>query len=654
MATKVNKTILSLLAVVGLVNNVSAQKPDAGKVTEVIGKYGKTHNVAIFSNKEHLIIDVNKKGEISAVNKVVSEQLMLTENTADYNEQEIHFTSFTQIKDINAYSLQLENGSFKKIPARGFSTQNATSGAIFYDDHKKINVAFAAPTKGTITHLDYTEVYKEARFLSSFFFGFYVPVVDQEFKVTVSNKVKIKYLLRGDNTDKIAFTKTESGGKTTYCWKAGTVRYLTREGNTMGYKYYSPHIIIYIDEIEVQGKSQPFLHDVGSLYNWYYSMIEKADTDTTGDGQLKQLTDSLTEGVTEPIEKAKRIYYWVQKNLKYVAFEDGLGGFVPRMPNDIYEKRYGDCKDMSCLLHKLLDLAGLDARICWIGTRDIPYTYSEVPTPASDNHMIATIIVDGKRYFIDGTCAYCAFDMPSSFTQGKEALISLGKDKFLVEKVPVMPKEFTVISDSVYLSIAGKELIGEGKVTYKGYAKVDVMYSYYSMSSRLTNEEKLKAFIQRGNNKITVDYARANNFDNSDSVFTIWYKFRLPDYVTFVGNEIYLNMNLEKVFDQYKHDLSTLDVDIDNEFAYTIKNVVILKAPDSTSVEYIPANASYDSPFFRFKITYQNEGKYIRLYRSYAVDDIVLSRTNFSLWMQCNSKVKQAYKDQLILKLTEK
>ena len=654
MGKKLSKTICCLLCVAALVHHAFAQKPDAARVNETIEKYGKNHNVAVYSNKEHLTIDVNKKGEISAVNKVVSERLMLTENTADYNEQEIHFTSFTEIKDINAYSLQLDNGSFKKIPARGFSTQNATSGGIFYDDHKKINVTYAAPTKGTITHLDYTEVYKEARFLSSFFFGFYVPVVDQEFKVTVSNKVKIKYLVRGDNTDKITFTKTESGGKTTYCWTAGTVRFLTREGHTMGYRHYSPHIIIYIDEIEVGGKNQPFLHDVGSLYNWYYSMIEKADTDTTGNYQLKQLTDSLTAGVTAPIEKAKRIYYWVQKNLKYVAFEDGLGGFVPRMPNDIYEKRYGDCKDMSCLLHKLLDLAGLDARMCWIGTRDIPYKYSEVPTPASDNHMIATVVIDGKRYFIDGTCAYCAFDMPSSFTQGKEALISLGKDKYLVETVPVMPKEFTLISDSVYLTISGKELIGEGKVTYKGYTKVDVMYSYYGMSSRLTNEEKLKAFIHRGNNKITVDYARANNFENSDSDFTIYYKFRLPDYLTFVGSEVYLNMNLEKTFDQYKRDFSTLDVDIDNEFAYRVKNVVILKVPDSTTVEYVPGNSSFDSPYFRFKIDYLRQGKTIRLDRNYGVDNIVLSRDNFPLWMQCNSKVKQAYKDQLILKINAK
>ena len=51
------------------------------------------------------------------------------------------------------------------------------------------------------------------------------------------------------------------------------------------------------------------------------------------------------------LEKVKAIYYWAQKNVKYVAFEYALGGFVPRDANDIYSKKYGDCKDNSSIMN---------------------------------------------------------------------------------------------------------------------------------------------------------------------------------------------------------------------------------------------------------------------------------------------------------------
>ena len=49
----------------------------------------------------------------------------------------------------------------------------------------------------------------------------------------------------------------------------------------------------------------------------------------------------------------------LQNNINYVAFEDGLGGFIPRGAASVCDKRYGDCKDKSLLLVTLLRDEGL-------------------------------------------------------------------------------------------------------------------------------------------------------------------------------------------------------------------------------------------------------------------------------------------------------
>ena len=67
---------------------------------------------------------------------------------------------------------------------------------------------------------------------------------------------------------------------------------------------------------------------------------------------------------------------------KYVAFEDGMGGFVPREAGLVCSRRFGDCKDMASILTAMNRAAGIPAYFTWLGTRDLPYTFSGTPFAA--------------------------------------------------------------------------------------------------------------------------------------------------------------------------------------------------------------------------------------------------------------------------------
>ncbi|MEI9945444.1 MAG: transglutaminase-like domain-containing protein [Chitinophagaceae bacterium] len=97
-------------------------------------------------------------------------------------------------------------------------------------------------------------------------------------------------------------------------------------------------------------------------------------------------------------KRSKRFFNWVQHNIRYIAFEDGIAGFKPAKANDVLNKKYGDCKGMANLTRGLLQALGFDARLCWIGTNYIAYDYS-TPSMAVDNHMICALIYNGKKIF---------------------------------------------------------------------------------------------------------------------------------------------------------------------------------------------------------------------------------------------------------------
>ena len=115
----------------------------------------------------------------------------------------------------------------------------------------------------------------------------------------------------------------------------------------------------------------------------------------------------------------------MQDNIRYIAFEDGLAGFIPATAQEVFKSKYGDCKGMANLMTEMLKLAGLEAYMTWIGTRHIPYDYT-LPSLAVDNHCISTVIIGGKEYFLDGTEKYIPFGDYAWRIQGKEVLIGKG------------------------------------------------------------------------------------------------------------------------------------------------------------------------------------------------------------------------------------
>ena len=124
---------------------------------------------------------------------------------------------------------------------------------------------------------------------------------------------------------------------------------------------------------------------------------------------------------------------------------------------------------MASIIHEMLRMAHIKSYLTWIGSRDIPYTYSEVPTPATDNHMITTYLDKNKHWvFLDGTGKDAPINTFTSFIQGKQAMIGLTNDSFALATLPVPDTSANTTIDSSHVSIQDKLVIGKGKITMKG------------------------------------------------------------------------------------------------------------------------------------------------------------------------------------------
>src|SRR5436309_16112666 len=73
----------------------------------------------------------------------------------------------------------------------------------------------------------------------------------------------------------------------------------------------------------------------------------------------------------------------------YVSLSLGLGGYLPRLPAQVVESRYGDCKDKATLFIAMARAMGVHAFPVLLSSNG--NADSTVPTVQQFDHMIAAI-----------------------------------------------------------------------------------------------------------------------------------------------------------------------------------------------------------------------------------------------------------------------
>ncbi len=597
-------------------------------------------------NQETIITIKVIKGELKIKQEFIEEDLYLNESATYDSKNSIRFSSFFELEKIKASSFSFLKKKYREYKVENFIEKDELDQS-FYDDTKILSFIYPNLTKGSKSRLQYSQIVKNPRFISTFYLGDFFPIINNKVTIIADKEVAIEF--REFNIDKkrVKFSKEKKGQKILYKWELFNEDEYEFEENSPDYKKILPHIIPIIKTYKVKSKIKKVLGEVSDLYRWYYSLVKDVNKDTPSK-ELVTLVKNITSGKDTELEKVKAIYYWTQKNIKYIAFEYALGGFIPRESNDVFKKKYGDCKDNSSILFKMLEIAGIKGSLTWIGTRKIPYTYKEVPTPKVDNHMILSYENKGRTYFLDATGRYIKLGLPTSFIQGKEALISQGNE-FKIEKVPIVAAKENAIIDSTKIKLLENNVIGSSKTSFSGYQKID----YYHNLEGKKSQSKLKEFYnkkrKKGNNKFLIDDLKEINKYHYDNDFKVNYTFKISDYYKKLGDEIYINLNLNKELSNFKVSKQR-KTEIEFDYKKYYKFYTALDIPDGYKVDYLPGNVSTSDELSTLKITYQKKGNQIIYTHSIELNFLSLNLEEQKKMNEAIKKIEKNYKEIIVLK----
>ncbi len=280
-----------------------------------------------------------------------------------------------------------------------------------------------------------------------------------------------------------------------------------------------------------------------TVWDWYRRLVDNA---RQPDEAITQTVADVIDGCGTELEKARAIYDYVASKIRYVGLELGPHGYQPHSAASISENRYGDCKDKATLLLTMLDVAGIEGSIVLVPTDEMAPVETTMPTLDQFNHAIATVTIDGTRYWLDSTGGETAFgDIPVT-DQGRTVFV-MGKDAGEFMQIPVQP------ADENCLGNTGTGAIGrdgtlrvEERIEYTG-AFATTFRRQYRYSDAAAQQRSLEEALNNFSAGATLEAYSIAGLDELADAVVYTRTYTAPGYAAIADDLMVLSAPLQQV-----------------------------------------------------------------------------------------------------------
>ena len=271
--------------------------------------------------------------------------------------------------------------------------------------------------------------------------------------------------------------------------------------------------------------------------NWNYDLIASR---FIPDERIIAEAKRVTQSASTDVEKMNAIAAYCQSSVRYEQVYLPRGEFIPNEAPRVLAKKFGDCKDYTCLIVTMARAVGLDAHpaLCWRGRG---YEICEDLPVDQFNHMIAHLHSGGKDYWYDGTNQGGTPGITSDDLVNARALILEKADS----RLALIPEsEENLFSVAGALHPGGASLAGDLTIRLTGqYA---VAFQFYAKWENAGNMRSLLAawLTRELSNRLTVT---SLSWKSSGSAFEIRTGCSIPNSLVTIDRTTYLRF--DKVFD---------------------------------------------------------------------------------------------------------
>ncbi len=515
---------------------------------------------------------------------------------------------------------------------------------IFYSDARICYLELPLEKKNSESQVAVEKTLNDPRYLTSVYFSEMYTVENMQLVFKVPKWVNIE--IKEFNFPAKGITKNieQNADATIYRYTAKNIGARKNNNYAPGPSYIYPHLLIMTKSAQPEGlPATTYFKNLQEQYNWYKSLVKQIGNDPA---TFKDKVNEIVKDKKTDAEKIQAVYSWMQANIRYIAFEDGIAGFKPEKAQEVYRRKYGDCKGMANLTTEMLKVLGYDARLCWIGTNHIAYDYS-TPSLAVDNHMICALKLNGKFSFLDATEKYIGYGEYAERIQGRQVLIEDGA-KYILEKIPVPAGTQNTQTVKQVLKIEAAAITGNVELNYKGESKEYMLFQLNSITQQ-NRDAALVQYLGDNNNNYKIDNIKTDGLQDWNKDLSIKYDLQYANAVTEFGDEKYIDVDIKKEFGGLNIDTARKQ-DYLMPYKFHISNITELQLPDGFTVAELPKPLEIKNSTYSFDLRYELSGNKLVYKKELMILNPLIKVNQFNTWNADNAKLNNFYNEQITLK----
>ena len=286
-----------------------------------------------------------------------------------------------------------------------------------------------------------------------------------------------------------------------------------------------------------------------SSFSWYSFSNTLSPLQTwmiTPSKTVKEQAVRLTNGVASDDQKLRRIYTYVQTQIKNVSYdksfsEDDIDDLNIDKIEDVIKKGAGRSFQINLLYGSLASAAGFETRLFFSSNRSEMFFNPDRVSSGSFLHPagIAVKVADNRWQFLDPGTPYLGFDDMFWHDQSVVGmLINNGSHSWV--KTPLFGYDKSAAKRSgKFKLLEDGTLEGEARIEYTGNRAIDRRQNGYR-NSPTEREEELKKEIKERLSTAEISGISIENFNDSSKPLTYIFKIRVPNYAQKTGKRMFL------------------------------------------------------------------------------------------------------------------
>ena len=571
--------------------------------------------------------------------KIVS---VLNSNGIPFTDFVVFYTDFDKIKKIKINIFDAFGKKIKSIRRDDIKDYSAEDNYTLYNDTRVLYYRYIPNNFPYSVAISYTKDSRNTAFIPPFkpVKDFRLGIENSSFSITYPSDITLH--VKEQNLKKYHIDKQNTKGLLSY--KLTKVNPIFPEDYMPAFRSLVPMAKVALNRFSLAGikGSADSWEEMG---NWIIDRLLKGRNTVTKKTRDEIL--ELTKNLKDPVEKAKKIYRYMQNKTRYISIQIGIGGWRPMPALEVDKKGYGDCKALVNYTKSLMDIAGVDSyyTIVYGGKkRDIDSDWVAM----QGNHAILMLPTQKDTMWLECTNQKLPFGHIVGFTDDRKVFV-VNSHKSYIKKTTKYPDSTNKVITKAIIDIhPDMSLEAQVHITNCGAAYNDVyrLQDIKPEKQKMYYKDYFSGLLNLNIQKIDFeDLKKQNCFKQNISL-------QNKSYVSnFVKNEFYFRPNIFTVFGKVPPKIENRRYQVVITEGFKHLDEITWHLPEGFTVDYRPEDLIIKSDFGNYKRQIIKKDTNTIIYkRSFLLKSGTYSKESYNKFRKFIKSIKKSDMSKIILK----